>query len=342
MEILPEIIKKTLTILALLFLLLAEASAGKYVWKRITTKDGLSSDLVYSVAVLGDTVWFGTYGGGAVRYEKSRNTFKIFTTKGENLAKFDDGSSLVWKNLPRYMEITAIAVDGNTLWFGTDFYGKGGGGFSHYDPSTGKWTLYNTENGLIYKKVLSLAVDGDYLWVGTKRGVSRFDKRKQSFKNLRLGGNYINSILPTPDSVWFATNDGIIRLDKGTYKTTNYTGGNRLPEEEAKALALVGQEIWAGFSDGALARFNPSDKSWHVFNSEDPLGRMPVNSILATKDKVYVAKDGGVSIYDIKIKKWSAITAREGLESQTVFSIALDTDGVWFGTDSGAYKMILR
>lgn len=319
-----------------------EAAAGRYNWERLTIKEGLSSDLVYSLAVVGDTVWFGTYGGGAVQYEKPKKAFKVFTTKGEDLAKFDDGDTLVWKNLPRYNEVTAIAVDGETLWFGTDFYGKGGGGFSHYDPKTRKWTLYNTEQGLVYKKVLSLALDGEYLWVGTKRGVSRFDKKRKVFKNFRVVGNYVNSILPTLDAVWFATNTGITRLDKKTSRMIHYTAKEGLPEEEVKALAAVGSEIWAGLSSGGLARFGPPFNRWQTFSSEDPLARMPVNYILGTKDRAYVCRDGGVSVYDMATKKWSSITAKEGLVSETVFAAALDGDGVWFGTDGGAYKLVLR
>lgn len=315
---------------------------AQFKFHQLNTKNGLSSDYVYAVAVKDKTVWFGTYGGGVSRYDKSTQAWKIYTTKGENLAKHDDGDTLVWKNLPRYMEITSITVDGDLIWFGSDFYGKGGGGISSFDIKNGKWTLYNTGHGLVYKKVISLASDGKYLWVGTQRGISRLDKEAKKFAIFRVSGNYINCILPLHDSVWFATNAGISRMLKATGKITNYGARDGLPDSEAKSIVAIEKELWAGFSNGILARFDLASNKWQVFTSNDTLSTMPVHSILHSNGRIYVNRDGGISVYEIAEKKWFSLTEKDGLEATSVFSSFPDNDGIWFGTDRGAYKLILK
>jgi hypothetical protein len=44
-------------------------------FQQMTQKDGLSSDMVFAIAVQGEEVWFGTYGGGATLYDKSKKIY---------------------------------------------------------------------------------------------------------------------------------------------------------------------------------------------------------------------------------------------------------------------------
>lgn len=55
---------------AAIFTSLAFSQAGE--WKTYKTSNGdLSHDDVRAIAVAGDDIWFGTYGGGLCRYRKS-------------------------------------------------------------------------------------------------------------------------------------------------------------------------------------------------------------------------------------------------------------------------------
>jgi ligand-binding sensor domain-containing protein len=67
-----------------------------------------------------------------------------------------------------------------------------------------------------------------------------------------------------------------------------------------------------------------------------------IQSIHATHDRVYVCRDNGVSIYDSSTGQWESITAADGLLSDTVIAAAEDQDGIWFGTDKGVSKLILK
>lgn len=186
-------------------------------FEHLTQKEGLSSNMVLSIGVQGDEVWLGTYEGGATLYNRAKKSFKHFTTKGEPTIKVDDWESIRWKNHLAYNHVSVITLDSNRIWFGTYFYGFGGGGISYYRPQKNpQWKTFSTNEGRA-KKVNAIAVDGESLWVGSEKGISLFDKTTESWKQFfstrdGLSGNFVNSILIEPEAVWMATSGGISRL----------------------------------------------------------------------------------------------------------------------------------
>jgi hypothetical protein len=101
--------------------------------QQLTTKEGLSGEMILAIAVRGEEVWFGTFAGGTTLYDRAKKAFRVYTTKGEPQEK-DDGVAIKWKNHPAYNDVTIILPDKDRLWFGTYFYGFGGGGISYYNP----------------------------------------------------------------------------------------------------------------------------------------------------------------------------------------------------------------
>jgi ligand-binding sensor domain-containing protein len=315
-------------------------------FQHLTPKEGLSSEMVYAIAVQGDDVWFGTYGGGAALYDTAKKAWKAYTTKGEPMAKTDDGESIKWKNLLSYNHVSVIVPDTDRIWFGTYFYGFGGGGISYYDPQRNPpWKALNTNNDRA-KKVVSMAVDGDSLWVGSEKGLSLLDKKTETWKIFYstqngLSGNFVNAILVQGDSIWVGTNGGISRLHKVRKIWKTYSQKEGLAETEIKSLAKVGERIWAGGIGGSLFEFDPVADRWKKIESSDPLKSGGINSIAATRDRVLICRDNGVSLYDPSAGQWESLTAADGLMSNAVFYAAEDKNGIWFGTDKGVSRLIL-
>jgi ligand-binding sensor domain-containing protein len=315
-------------------------------FQQITPKDGLSSDMVNAIAVRGEEVWFGTYGGGATLYNKLKKTWKPYTTKGEPPAKTDDGDSIHWKNLLPYNHVSVILPDTDRIWFGTYFYGFGGGGISYFQPQrTPPWKRFNTNNG-VAKKIVSLAADGDWLWVGSEKGLSILDKKTEQWKSFYstaqgLSGNFVNALLNDSEFLWAGTNGGISRLHKTRMSWKTYSEKDGIPGE-IKSLAKVGQKMWAGTVDGVLLEYDPAGDRWKEIEATDPLKEGGIQSILVTGDRVYVCRDNGVSVYDLSTGRWESITSSDGLLSNTVIAAAEDQDGIWFGTDKGVSRLILK
>jgi hypothetical protein len=309
-------------------------------FQNLTAKEGLSSDMIFAIAARGDEIWFGAYAGGTTLYDRSKKTFQVFTTKGEPQEK-DDGVAIKWKNHPAYNDVTVILPDKDRLWFGTYFYGFGGGGISYYHPKRkNPWRPFNTNNG-VAKKIVSMALDGDVLWVGSERGISVLDKKTekwQAFYSAKdgLSGNFVNALLVQGDFLWAGTNGGITRLQKSGMKWKNYGQPEGLGDLEIKALARVGDRIWAGSSRGTLYEYDPPAEAWKKIEPADPLKDGGIYCLAAIQGKVFVCRDNGVSVYGISQNQWDALTTADGLPSNSVFCATEDKDGVWFGTDQGA------
>jgi hypothetical protein len=337
-----------LTIFILSFFYQAEADSLKrpFSFQQITPKEGLSSEMVYAIAVQGDQIWFGTYGGGAMLHDRVKKIWKAYTTKGEPMEKVDDGDTIKWKNLLSYNHVSVILTDNDRIWFGTYFYGFGGGGISYYQPEKSPpWKPFNTNKGRA-KKIVSMALDGESVWVGSEKGVSLLDKKTEQWKGFYstqngLSGNFVNAILVEPDFVWMGTNGGISRLHKGKKTWKTYSQKEGLADTEMKSLAKVGERIWAGGIDGTLFEYDPATDRWKSIEPTDPLKNGGIHFITVTKERIFICRDNGLSVCEFSTGHWESLTTSEGLLSNTVFCAAEDKDGIWFGTDKGASRLIM-
>lgn len=316
-------------------------------FQHFTQKEGLSSNMVFAIGVQGDEVWFGTYEGGATLYDKSKKSFKHFTTKGEPALKVDDGESIRWKNHLAYNHVSVITLDTDRIWFGTYFYGFGGGGISYYHPQKNPpWKAFNTNDGRA-KKINAIAVDGGVLWVGSEKGLNLLDKTTENWKQFfstreGLSGNFVNSLIVEPEYLWIATSGGISRLQKAKRTWKNYSEKEGLTEVEIKALAKVGQRLWAGGSSGSLFEYDPTSDRWRRLEPTDALKNGGIHAITVTREKVVVCRDNGVSLFDLPTKQWESLTTADGLISPMVFNAAEDRDAIWFGTDKGVSRLVLN
>jgi ligand-binding sensor domain-containing protein len=321
----------------------AEASQIKrpFSFQHFAPKDGLSSEMVYAIAVRGDEIWLGTCGGGVTLWNRAKKTSMVYTTKGEPQQK-DDGESIKWKNHPAYNDVWVILPDQDRIWFGTYFYGFGGGGISYYKAGQkNPWKVFNNNQGRA-KKVVSLAANQDQLWVGSEKGLSLLDKKSEKWAAFYsagegLAGNFVNALLVDQDYLWIGTNAGINRMNLKNRSLKTYG-----VQEEIKSLAKVQDRIWAGSLVGGLLIFDPAKDVWVPMETGDPLKSGGINSIQVFKDSVWICRDNGVSWHHLPSGRWETITAADGLLSNTVFSATEDKDSIWFGTDKGASRLILN
>jgi ligand-binding sensor domain-containing protein len=318
-------------------------------WAHYTTDNGLSSNTVLSIAVEGRYIWFGTYGGGASCYDKDSGQWKAYTTKWEPALSTKTKSGLYWENTLEDNHVTAIAVDADgDVWFGTTFYGYndlyGASRFTRI-PSP-KWTVYGLYRGLSTDDVTSIAVDANFVWVGTQKGLARYTKKTKvwSYFNSpqQLPDKYINSVIIDSQDVWLGTASGIAVLNKKTGISKFYSKKDGLAEDSIQAIAVEGMNIWAGGTYGSLAVFNKEQRVWKVIKTDDGLDDKWIKGIVNDGRRIWIARDGGVSCYNITTGKWLALTTEDGLIGHQVNAIAIDGSTIWFGTEAGVSKLTLN
>lgn len=276
---------------------------------------GLAASYVYST--LEDkrgNIWFGTFGGGASRYDGER--FTHFTEK-EGLS-----NNTVWCMLEDQY--------GN-IWFGTDV------GVSKYDGEG--FTHFSEKDGLDHHSVRTILEDKEgNLWFGTSQsGVSRYDGKTitRFTRNEGLSHNSVQSIIQDKDgNLWFGTAGGGVNLYDGK-SFTYLTEKNGLSNDQVYAIQEdQGGDLWFGTWGGGVSRYD--GKRFTYFTEKEGLC---LNTILAIQEDKngnlwFGSWGGGVSRYDGK--SFSNFSEEQGMSHSTINSILEDQSGsLWFGSYGG-------
>ena len=318
-------------------------------WSHYTTEDGLSSNMVFAIAVEGNYIWFGTYGGGASCYNNDTGEWKVYTTKWQPAAGKKTRPGFYWENTLEDNHVVAIATAAtHDVWFGTTFYGYGDVyGVSRFvrNPSP-RWTVYGLADGILCSDITSLALDSDFVWVGTQKGLARYSRKVRTWafiKSLKqLSDLYINSIAIDSQNVWIGTGRGMTVYSKETKEWKSYTTKDGLPEDSIQSIAIEGTNIWVGGTYGRLAVMDKREGVWKMVATGDGLDDKWIKNIVSDGRNIWIARDGGVNCYNIATGNWLALTSEDGLIDNLVNAIAIDGATVWFGTGAGISKLTLR
>jgi pimeloyl-ACP methyl ester carboxylesterase len=295
---------------------LVEAQGGPSVWTTYTTRHGLASNAVSSIAIDSDGhVWVGTFGGGVSRFD------------GQEWFTYNTGHGLAddW--------VTAVVVDsGGGVWAGT--YGEG---LSRFDGA--QWISYTVaDSGLANDWITALAVDhSGNLWVGTDGGgMSRFDDQSwQAFTpaNSGLASFWVTALAVDGDTLWVGTYDGGLSRYDGRAWETYSTENSALADDHINAIAIDGKGwVWVG-TDYGVSLFD--GQAWRTYTAADGLTDDRVKAIACdSQDRLWFGTAKGVSVFDGT--NWVIYTARDGLASDFVSAVATDPTGdLWFGTLGG-------
>ncbi len=250
-------------------------------WAVRTRKDGLVSRIVTTIAVEPEYVWVGTdreinpdpHGwdedprfskGGVSRYHRDTDSWNNYT-KSDGL--IDN-------------EIATIAVDDDSVWFGTQHKGV-----SQYNQVDQTFVKTYTKTDLLKSNIIScIRSDGFQVWFGTANaGVHRYIKPVNTWVHYTkvdgLASNHVSWIMTQGTDVWFASKeDGISRFDKVTGEWTRYTQADFLADNDIRDITQDSSgKLWIATVSG-LSIFSPQEQTWEVISKEDGL---PTNYVMS-------------------------------------------------------------
>jgi PKD repeat protein len=329
--------------------------------KQSTAQQGLESvwivwetrSPVQRLAVDGNDLWVGTYGGGLQRWDREIGHQESFSS-GAGLPGSDvsgiarDGSGNLWVTLldgsvvrssdgasfsnitppaPADRNTWTVAARGSDIWVGTL-----GGGVA---KRSGGWTLFSEADGLPFNDIYAVGLESDGTpWVGTigydiatYQGGAwvSYDPPLTIAHPLTPAENVPNRAITdiAVDSAgvkWFATDgSGVVALDAGN---TNWTVYNELNSglcgDFVQAVYLdPAENLWFGTLGGGVCRLSADRLSWMTYNSS--------NSPLPEDDILDIAVDnlGGLWLanYDIGL-------AYYGILPDPAPIFALDPQGI--------------
>jgi len=311
-----------------------------------SAEDGLVGIMITSICEDSHgRLWFGSNGG-------------VSCYDGERFINYSTEDGLAGKN------VQAICEDSQKcLWFGTN------GGVSCYDGE--RFINYTTEDGLAGKNVQAICEDSQKrLWFGTNGGVSYYDG--EIFINYAtqngLAGKNVQAICEdNQERLWFSIRDGGVCCFDGRIFTTYTTADGLLDNRVWDILQDHEGSFWLVHIHSGLTRFDPETARlltgttvsealiqtrdgalWfgegnHLYCLHKGKQRCQnfdsvVNCLMEDSNgRFWIGTYDGLYCYDsahsVCEEKPKHFTEREGLKSNTIFSVIESRDGtIWVGT----------
>jgi ligand-binding sensor domain-containing protein len=242
-----------------------------------------------------------------------------------------------------------MAIDEKYVWFGTTK------GLYRLNKAAGDFQEYQDKNGLPSNSIRDIALWGLDLWVATDSGVGLYNcnsddpnawetytqtlsiqATQESKKySVSLASNDVRCVAAGEKYIWFGTDKGASRYDKGKRMWTTYTSEDGLLGFDIGAIALDGDDVWFGTDMGAT-RYNLKSHDFVSYTKTDGLASDIITCIAISDEKIWFgSSDAGATRYDKATKTWRIFTKADGLLHNRVYAIEFDGDYVWFGTESG-------
>lgn len=313
----------------------------------ITTEDGLSNGIIYSI-IQDDTgfMWFGTQDGGINRYDG--NNFKIFWHDSSN------ENSVASNNAGQLFQDSR-----GLIWIGT--WGKG---LDCFNPKTGEFKHYihsvSDPQSISDNRIQDIFEDNDgYLWLATfQGGFCRLDVDTGVFtryQNEEDRNSFIDTRARTitqdgDGNMWISSNKGVSRLntETGVFKHFTHDRGdnNSISDNTVyKVYFSPGGELWLGTGKG-LHRFNPEDESFehwiHDPKDRDSIPKGEISTLFEDRDgRLWIGTYyNGLILYDRSNNIFHQFTEEHNqigsLAGNDIRTIYEDRSGViWVGTKGG-------
>lgn len=311
------------------------------------------TDITHTLQTSDNITWTGTYqvipGYEGEAVVEVRNVVDEQGNKGWGVGKFVVQLPEIspawseWEEPPIGIPLKMTIYDGlynnyiNCILAVDDYFWVG----TEYGISNETVTYISKHRGVV-NAISSLQIDGDYLWIATKgSGLIRFNMLKNLWSWYPVGyGPYdgqINDLAIDSQSLWLATNRGITKYDKQQNEwivyTKNTTEGKLLSDKVTKVV-IEYPYVWFG-TDKGLCRYDPLTDNWSSYTLDKE-----VTSLLVDGTDLWVGTiDGGLKCYNLVEGIWTAsYTIEDGLFSNSILSLAKDTNYIWVGHNKGVSK----
>ncbi len=325
-------------------------------------------------------IWIGTQESGLLIYNPAANQFINLQQKIPESEYFaytsffsiiQDRNGLLWlgtshKGLVKlvpdphsFYEITRsystfgiVEPKPGIFWFGTQdgvmIWNRENGGrnFIRHTP--------NDSKGISNNQVTDLLDDPPYVWITTRAGINRYNTETQTNKIFLPdnSGNSVRSELTwhmLKDSRgfhWFATTNGLSRLDNATGTFTNYyhdpDNSNSLSNNYCLDVFEMAPHIFLIATQYGLNEFNESTGTWKVYLPvPGNASTISTSYILGTfrdshNDIWVLTNGGGLCRFNPVTGSFDRYTMDDGLCDNVVYGMYEDKDGIfWLTTNNG-------
>ncbi len=303
------------------------------VLRIFTETEGLCNNVVVSMMEDAEgNLWFGSSGGGVSRYDGER--FLHFTERRGTLGNW----------------IYAIYEDRQgRIWFGNS-----SGGVTRYDGMA--YARFTRNQGFTSGKVKCIMQDSrGVLWFGTV-GNGLFTYDGSTFHKFIWGegvrASFINAVTEDRDgNLWVASSDAGVICIRSVHgdsagRFLRFDRRNGLGTSRAyHLLASDDGTIWVATDGAGIARITPVGSGFQVsasYTAEQGLSSNTIRSVARGRDGMLLFGTGGGGIILFDGTAFRNIGKREGLRSNNIYSIVVDSHNqIWLGTEKGIARIMV-
>jgi ligand-binding sensor domain-containing protein len=234
-------------------------------------------------------------------------------------------------------DVNCLEADEEQLYVGTPL--------GIYLVQRGSWTAgrpINRRRGLLDDNVLSLCLAGELLFVGTAGGLSFINMVTDSVSHVRPK-IFLNQVIFDLETVgatiWIASSAGAYRYSIENARLQQYQDPDLVLFNEVYEIERFEDDLWLA-SDAGMVRLNLNTaESTPYLNFSH---RTDSRALAVNNDIAAVASDKGLTIIFLKSEKQHSreFTTDDGLASGTIFSLFLNGDYIWVGTDRGLTRFL--
>lgn len=240
------------------------------------------------------------------------------------------------------------------LWF------RGENQSVRYDPAGDSWSYFATPfNALINdpalvlrSKVLNLgwretilaaAGDSSLLWLGTDQGIYTYQARADVLaRQFRFsiagsspspGSQSVNDILLDRDSVFVATDNGIISYDRKSGGWSVFSDSLTQSYFGVFGIGATSRRRYYAVYGGLETRDSSGEPELVIppgFN----VGTHP-HALAGAGGKLFVATGNGIMVYHEPLRTWQTLTTESGLPDSEIRSLYADDQWLWVVTPAG-------
>ncbi len=362
-------------------------------WETFSQRDGLGHSETNDILIDDDYVWITAW-GDASRYNRRTEEWEIlsddrvlssitfgiqagidgfwmlyaWTNWGDPIASKYHYSTQSWSELktPRisrgknYNEWFGaprqLVETPENIWLATQ-----GAGIGRYNKASKDWRFLNYETGLANDWLAedSMVVDDNYVWVGNSGGLSRYDKKTESWTTFiasrtssAISPRKVSAIAADSRYLWVGTPAGLHRYDKEKNQWTHHQY-KRDWAWGVKSLTADEKYLWLG-TNGGVRRYDKSADRWEEYTVKNGLPSDIVRDVDVEGYDLWVATDGGTATFNRLSddpNAWETHSHSLEIETmgderqyaQTLLSndvrcVTVAKDFVWFGTDEGVCR----
>jgi frataxin-like iron-binding protein CyaY len=211
-------------------------------------------------------------------------------------------------------KITAVSLEGTTLWLGA------GTGIGRYSLTDHSWQTTEPDGS----NVLALATFAGMQWAGTERGLYHFANGKW-VPVPQTGATGAKQLLVVRDRLWVVTADsalGSVGADLAWKPAIDSRGFAEATPSSVTDVAVVGDEYWVASANAGVASYSWARRAWT--DRRVGLNSSAVTSLHASGNELWALtgiKNDASAPYTVQRWRggaWETISDTLGLELTTV------------------------